>query len=120
MRFDGKKWRKSRTVVTLQELDGVNIQFGKICKMNEPGAVKTYWTEKMYGGPRMYVYAKKIEAKGYSLTNMMYGKDFVRDGEVRVKAYLALGGSVYTTSWVHEEKTAEYQQKKIQKRLDNA
>ena len=107
MHYKGRTWYKSKTVVTLPELDGVNVQFGKICSKNTPGAVKTDWTEKVHGGPRMDIYAKKIEPQGYGRTNMMYGKDFVRNGEVRVKAYLSLGGGVYTTSWVHEEKTRQ-------------
>ena len=118
MRFKGHNWRRSTTVVTLPELDGVNVQFGKICPKSTKGAVLTNWSTKMQGGPRCPIYAKKIEGTGYSLTNMMYGKRFVRDGEVRVKAYLAKGGRVYTTSWVHEEETIKYQMEQTRKRLE--
>jgi len=118
MRFDGMNWRRSTTVVTLPEYkDGVYVQFGRICTKNTPGAVMTNWKIKMRGGPPMSVYAKPIEGTGYGLTCKMYGRPFVRDGEVRVRAYLAHGGCVYTTSWVHEEKTAERRRIGLEKRL---
>ena len=117
MIFDGMKWRRSNTVVTLPEHDGVKVQFGKICDKDEPGAIKTTWTRTWRDG-KEEIYAKKIEGTGYGLTNKMYGESFVRDGQVRMKAYLALDGRVYTTSWVHEEKTREYQLEKREK--DNA
>ena len=50
---------------------------------------------------------------------MMYGKRSIRDGEVRVHAYLCKGGICYTTSWVHRKETIELQQKEFKKRLDN-
>jgi len=115
MRYKGHNWRRSRTIVTLPEYDGNNVQFGKICKKDDKGAVLTNWKVKWRGNSPMPVYAKKIEGTGYSLTNMMYGKHFVRDGEVRVKAYLAMDGYVYTTSWVHEEETEKYQIEKMRK-----
>lgn len=119
MRFDGRTWRKSHTVVTLPKYkDGVYVQFGKICKPEDKGAIHTGWTI-IEDGIKRDIFAKKIEGTGYGLTNKMYGKTFVRDGEVRVKAYLALNGAVYTTSWVHEEKTIEYQMKKTMKEHRN-
>jgi hypothetical protein len=120
MIFDGRKWRRSNTVVILPPVKGEDnplyIRFGRICKQDDKGAVKTNYKWPR-GGP---VYAKPIKPHGWGLTNKMYGKYFVRDGEVRVPAYLCRGGQCYTTSWVHEEKTIEYQQKKLQKRLDNS
>lgn len=118
MRYKGHNWRRSRTIVTLPELDGVNVQFGKICDKDTPGAIMTNWTRSWDGGTPEVIYAKKIEGTGYSLTNMMYGKRFVRDGEVRERAYLAYDGRVYTTSWVHEEETLYYQVKKYEEKQE--
>jgi len=114
MRFDGLDWRRTRSVITLPELANEHyVQFARICKATDKGAISTGWTYTTGCGGT--VYAKPITPNGWSLTNMMYGKHFVRDGEVRVKAYLQYGGSVYTTSWVHEKKTAERQLKQAQK-----
>jgi hypothetical protein len=121
MRFDGKNWRLSKTVLPLPydaRIDKPqNIRFGKICKESTKGAVLSHYT---YGGTNKPVYVKPITPNGWSLTNVMYGKYYVRDGEVRVKAYLQKGGLVYTTSWVHEKKTMEYQMKKIKERHQKA
>jgi hypothetical protein len=105
MIYKGRTWYRSRTVVTLPEMkDGKYIQFGKICDKDTPGAVETTWTRD---GSNEKLWAKPIPDNGYSLTNMMYGKHFVRDDQVRVKAYLCLGAGVYTTSWVHWNETAK-------------
>ena len=117
MKFDGINWRRSRTIVTLPQLHGGrNIMFGRICKQLDKGAVETNW-KYSNGNP---VFAKPITPNGWSLTNMMYGKDEIRYGEVRVRAYLQFNGLVYTASWVHEKKTMEYQIKQIQKRMENS
>lgn len=118
MVFDGKIWRRSNTVVILPPVKGEEhplcMRFGRICKQSDRGAVKTN-----YKWPRgNSVFAKPITPNGWSLTNMMYGKRYVKDGEVRVKAYLCKGGQCYTTSWAHAEATEEYIQKKAQEGLD--
>jgi len=116
MMFQGQTWRKSRTVVTLPELEsGVNVQFGKICEKDTPGAILTEWTREQDGEEPEPIYATPIKSIGWGRTNKMYGENFVRDGEVRQKAYLAFNGRVYTTSWVHKTKTETYQLKKAEK-----
>ena len=73
--------------------------FGRLCKKTAKGAIKTnrkYNGRSPFGdgpeegedGTPVYpVYAKKIQPDGYSLTNLMYGKDGY--------AYLAYDGSVF-------------------------
>lgn len=59
------------------------LKFGKICSPDKAGAVRTNWT---INGEVLF--AKRIEDGGYSLTNMMYGKD----GRI----YLMHDGKIYT------------------------
>ena len=121
MKFDGHNWRRSSTVIVLPPVEGEHhmhhLRFGRICKPGDDGAIRTSYA---YVGSGEHLYAKPITPNGWSLTNMMYGKRSVRDGEVRVHAYLCKGGQCYTTSWVHRKETIELQQKEFRKRLDNS
>jgi len=114
MILDGNKWRRSNKIVDMPLVSGeVHIRFGRICKQDDRGAVRTD-----YIGPEgSPVFAKPITPNGWSLTNMMYGKRSVRGGEVRVHAYLYRNGVCYTTSWVHDKETIEYQQKRCKSGL---
>lgn len=100
MIFKGLKFRKSQRVVDLPNEYQTNphgVVFGRVCSRNAKGAIKTRydWKEgcSPFVGESSYteepspVYAKIIEPKGYSLTNMMYGKDG--------KTYLMLDGYFY-------------------------
>ena len=76
MIFKGRRYRKTRTVVSLPQKywkgDIKNaITFGKICPADTHGAIKTTWTYKETREP---VYALPIECKGHSLTCAMYSK----------------------------------------------
>lgn len=101
MKFKGRNFVKNTNIVVLPTHDDNGflmpymkeenyIAFGKVTKigMNKKGAVKT--THKWLGGKKdgEVVYAIPVECKGYSLTNMMYGKD--------EKIYLAKNGACYT------------------------
>lgn len=66
------------------------VTFGKVTKVaNKKGSVKTNHT--WIGGKNdgEVVYAIPVEKDGYSMTNMLYGKDG--------KIYLAKDGTCYTT-----------------------
>ena len=117
MIFKGIKWRKTRKVFELPtdttKENWNYIRFGRMCKDSDKGAIATNYT---YTGNGQPVYAKEIPCDGHSLTNMMYGKDEVRDGEVFVRAYCKVDGRVYTARWYHKLKTQELWQKKRENR----
>jgi hypothetical protein len=120
MIFDGIRWRRTRTVITLPELhEGVYLQFARICKEGARGAVATDWNRKR-DGRKFTLFAKPIPHTGWGRTDQMYAKDEVRCGEVYVRAYIQRNGRIYTASWVHKHKTIEYQVKKCQERLDKS
>lgn len=102
MKFDGMNFTRAPNVVILPMQDengnkpaylppgsGAYVGFGRVTKLGakKAGAIKTsrHWT----GGPQdgEPVYATLVDGSGYSLTNMMYGKD----GNV----YLAYNGECY-------------------------
>ena len=85
MKFKGFNFRKVRTVVQLPYDEGEStsyIKFGRISKESDKGAILTRYKFADSGLP---VYAKPIPNNGYSLTNMMYGKDgrvyLMKDGQ---------------------------------------
>lgn len=105
MKFKGYNFTRTKNIVTLPSFDSNGfpmsyvqegkenyVVFGRVTKVgaNKKGAFKT--TSKWIGGKNdgEYVYAVPIESNGYSLTNMMYGKDN--------KIYLAKKGSCFTVS----------------------
>lgn len=109
MVFKGNNYRKSKKAVRLPEsywdwkgTKGIWVAFGRICSKATPGAIRTDYTwindYSPYGDPpeghcggHCPVYAKRIEATGYSLTNLMYGADgymyLAKDGDVFVRKY---------------------------------
>ena len=112
MKFKGRNWRRTRTVLELpyeyvkENYDDDNyIRFGKIVKAGTKGAIPSHYT---YSGSGQPVYLKPIKCAGHSRTNMMYGNYELRDGLVYTRAYLKLDGIVYTARWYLSRKTEEY------------
>lgn len=104
MKFKGYNFRVSKTIVMLKgyysptlkvamenatAAGGAYVRFGKVCKESAKGAEATHYT---YPNGQS-VFALPIEIKGYSLTNMAYGKDG--------KVYLAKDGGCYTAPQVN-------------------
>jgi hypothetical protein len=100
MIFKGLNFRKTKRVVDLPRefwRNETDVAFGRVCSKKEKDAIKTRYDwkegcspfigESSYTEKPSPVYAKIIEPKGYSLTNMMYGKDG--------KTYLMLDGQFY-------------------------
>jgi hypothetical protein len=87
--FDGIRFTLCRRVVTLPAelfVDPQYVRFGRVVEGPEVcGAVETAWQHGAGGEP---VWAVQIEPDGWSLTNMMYGKD----GRI----YLCVRGRVYS------------------------
>lgn len=95
MIFDGQVWRRSKTVVTLPREHWLgdiknHVTFGRLCKPNAKGAVKTEWYPSDAESEDT-LYAKPIECDGHPLTNEMFGKDGHKylffDGRVYVRPY---------------------------------
>lgn len=87
MKYKGYNFRRSTTVYMLPMSMFAGEQknyvtFGRLCAKETPGAVPR---ELRNGG---FIYLLPIPIKGYSRTNMAYGKD----GRV----YLAMDGCSYT------------------------
>lgn len=94
MIFDGIAFKRTRGIVTMP-FDWVEVnhpetknyaRFGKVCKENAKGAVKTSWS--VGGEP---VYAKPLPILNHSTTNMAYA-----GGGDMGKLYLVQGGVIYT------------------------
>lgn len=81
MIFKGFRFALARKVLPLpRDYSEPYIKFGRICAPDAVGAIKTDYEQE--GQP---VFAKPIELRGHSLTNMAYGKDgrvyLLKDGK---------------------------------------
>lgn len=114
MIYKGLKYRRSKQAVMLPKEYWLGeqknyITFGRVCKSTENNAVRTeyffrdelpiqYWVSINQPDPDMHdaatplwcVWAKPVQCKGHSLTNLMYGTDGI--------AYLVYDGIVYVRS----------------------
>lgn len=89
MIYKGYKFRKSRTVVSMPNLDSEKKNYVAFGKVYKEGQAPASAIQTQYQWPsRSPVYAKYIPLSGHSLTNMAYGKD----GRI----YLMLDGKFYT------------------------
>lgn len=90
MIFRGQKFRRTKKVVDLPFTHNSGehknyVSFGRVCSKNTPNAVRTEYRwdlcpfgdvfEETDEGNIFPVYAVQIPDDGYSLTNLMYGKD---------------------------------------------
>ena len=87
MLYDGIRFRRNRTIVTLPYTEDPNVRFGRIVPEGTKGAVETDWRIKSPNGQEKVVWAKEIPVLGHSLTNMARTK----------KQYLlAYDGQIFT------------------------
>ncbi len=85
MTHDGIQFTANQNIVEVPTPDGGNpsyVYFGRVCKPESNGAVKT---SVKRGG--VFLYAKPIPCEGHSKTNMMYGPN--------QKVYLKYDGRCY-------------------------
>jgi hypothetical protein len=116
MKFKGINWRRTRTVVSLPYAYEENgcLTFGKIVPKDTKGAIETNFINGIAGER---IYAKPLKCTGHSRTNMMYGKYEVHEYAVYTRAYLQLGGLVYTARWFHNTKTDKVKKEEEQKKV---